>query len=62
MATPDDNHVLATDVANALLARINESAQSYSHPDGLKALAEAYATVKEAMPRKTGGGRGVTSS
>lgn len=62
MATDAENRTLSTEVANVLLQSITLSAENYGHPDGLKALAEAYATVREAMPKASGSGRVVTTS
>lgn len=45
---------LRDEVAVALLERIKQASEdaSHQHPEALKALAEAYATVAEAAPKR----------
>ena len=59
----EQNTDLATETAEVLLTEIKKAAGSANNrsTEGLESLAKAYATVRDAMPRK-GGGRAVVSS
>jgi hypothetical protein len=54
MATADENVTLAIDTAEALLSAIKAQADKWTAPSDLKAMAEAYGTVREAMPKPKG--------
>lgn len=58
MASAEENKTLANETAEELLTAIKAQAKQWTRPDQLKELAEAYATVKEAMPRAAGRARG----
>jgi len=56
MASPEDNPRLATEAAEALLTEIIRAAPKATDrgADYIRALADAYASVRESMPRKPG--------
>lgn len=56
MADPQNNLQLAHETAEALLTAIKAEAPSAASrsSDGLRSLAEAYALVREAMPKPPG--------
>ena len=62
MATADENRTLSTETADALLTAVRTQADRWTAPNDLLALAQAYATIVENMPKPKSQGRSVYSN
>jgi len=62
MATPEQNHELAVETAEAILTTMKAQAGRWTNPSDLKALAEGYATLVDAMAKPRPKGSRVTTS